>query len=94
MPKLIVASQVLQRPKLDWDVWMIFEVEPLLERIARDALKISKGDRAAAYHWAKPYFFPLVGWYALDPRLRSREAYDCYINWLLHGEGNPERPET
>ena len=66
----------------------------MLRKIARDALKFFDGDREDAYQWAKPYFSPLVGWEARDPRLRSEEAYDCYIDWLLYGDGNTERPKT
>lgn len=94
MPKLIVASEIRLRPLPSWELWMIFEVEPLLSRIARDALKFFDDEREDAYQWAKPYFSLFVGWEARDPRLRSREAYDCYTNWLLHGEGNPDRPKT
>ena len=85
------------KPLPKFELWMIFEVEPDLKRLGLEALELFRGSpeqRTNAYYWAKDEFSLLVGWEARDPRLRSEEAYDCYTDWLLHGEGNPDRPKT
>lgn len=87
--ELMRVSELKQEPLPGWQLWMIFEVEPQLKYLGEKALGRFKRDpdrRGKAYRWAKPYFLPLVGWSARDPRLRSQEAYDCYTDWILYGD--------
>lgn len=71
-----------------WTLDKLYQVEPALEEIATQAVAQNRRQlpaRQAAYTDAKKAACRLVGWYARDPRLRSREAWDCLFRYILDG---------
>lgn len=71
---------------LPWRREMLYEIEPELRKIAGRAVSQKRRRfpaRREAYCIAKSDALQLVGWYARDPRLRSREAWDCYFDYIL-----------
>lgn len=71
---------------IPWRRYMLYEIEPTLQDIAKRALS-QKGRpfyaRLNAYTEAKHSAEYLLGWYARDPRLRSSGAWDCYFRYIL-----------
>ena len=69
-----------------WTLGMLYEVEPELEAIATRAVAQKRRRYPAkrtAYVQAKDAAWKLAGWYARDPRLRSKEAWDCLFRYIL-----------
>ena len=72
---------------LPWSLEMLYEIEPKLKELADRAIsckrKRSYQVKRSAYVKARNASWELVGWGARDPRLRSSEAYDCFIRHIL-----------
>ena len=71
---------------LPWNLEMLYQIEPELKEIAERNL-VSRRCRfekkRAAYEAIKNAAWELLGWYARDPRLRSKEAWECYFGYIL-----------
>lgn len=88
--KLFITAEELPEPDtshfLPWTLDMLYQVEPELKEIAARAAAQKRRRvhaRYEAYEAAKNAAFELVGWYARDPRLRSKEAWDCFFGHIL-----------
>lgn len=71
---------------LPWRLEMIYEIEPELRQIAGRAVSQKRRRfpaRREAYCIAKSNALQLIGWCARDPRLRSREAWECFFDYIL-----------
>ena len=72
---------------LPWTLDKLYQVEPELESIAHQAMKQKRRrypERRTAYVEAKDAVWALVGWYARDPRLRNKGAWDCLFRYILN----------
>lgn len=75
---------------IPWNVEMIYQIEPLLKQVVEDCRKKRRRDwytRLEIYGNVKNETENLVGWFARDPRLRSEEAYDCFIDEVIDALG-------
>ena len=71
---------------LPWSLDMLYQIEPSLKDIARQAIAHRKEDfykRLDVYITTKEKAYELVGWGARDPRLRQTGAWDCYFDYIL-----------
>lgn len=72
---------------LPWSIEMLYEIEPKLKELADYAISFKRKRKhyvkREAYVKARNDSWELVGWGARDPRLRSSEAYDCFIRYIL-----------
>lgn len=71
---------------LPWSLDMLYQIEPSLRDIARQAIAHRKEDfykKLDVYITTKEKAYELVGWGARDPRLRQSEAWDCYFDYIL-----------
>lgn len=87
---IVVKASELPEPVtsyfLPWSMEMIYEIEPELKSIVQYAIAQKHRHIAArysAYSAAKLNSNKLIGWGARDPRLRSSEAYDAYLGYIL-----------
>ena len=72
---------------LPWSLKMLYEIEPKLKDLVDYAISFKRKRnyqvKRDAYVKARNDSWELVGWGARDPRLRSSEAYDCFIHYIL-----------
>lgn len=72
---------------LPWSLEMLYEIEPDLMDIAKEAVSQKRRRFYAkheAYNEAKNAANELLGWGARDPRLRSSGAWDCFFRYILN----------
>ena len=66
----------------------ILAIEPNLKPIAANAFLHSRQDfseRIDAYEVVKRNAQKLIGWGAKDPRLRTSDAWGCFLDYILEG---------